>query len=76
MNLWKLQRCAMFPLLLTRNDLQLKSLRELLILQSFYLRQIEQAKDECEGEYAFQLYCLIVQRIDELANQSPVGTSR
>lgn len=74
MSLWKLANCVVpqrLPML--PNDIYSKSLNELLILQTVCLQQVNQARDELDGEYAFNLYCLIVQRIHELVDQSPVG---
>lgn len=70
MSLWKLANCVMSQQLpMLPHDIYSKSLNELLILQTVCLQQVNQARDELDGEYAFHLYCLIVQRIHELVDQ-------
>ena len=56
-----------------RIELDTKTLNELVQLRNYYFKQMEEAKDEIEGEYAFTLYCHIQQRIHELVNKYTVG---
>lgn len=55
-------------------DLDSMTLNDLLTLRKYYWNRLQQARDEIEGEYAFIIYSHIQRHINELVNQSSVGT--